>query len=460
MQPIIREVRPAARGKKERGSSGAADFSPDGETLYWSGGESGSVLLVRTSDLQTVADINLNVPVGERAYEDSYINDLKVSPDGRYVYCADVTNFRLAIIDLSLKKVVGSIRVGRYPYALAVTGNKVHVANIGLFEYQPVPDPDSDQFDKRGLTRPPFGYPSKEALEGVEFEGRRIPGLGEPNGPESFSVWTVGVGDPTHPEVLTRVKTGLLVGAPAENGKTVGGSAPNYLVAAGANLFVSNGNNDRIDLINLQTAAIAASERLVPDPIVAGVRGVAPCGMVLSPDGQRLYVAELGINAIAVLEANTLKTLGHIPTAWYPYRLAISADGRRLACICFRGFGNGPSGGSALPNSPFLGMKGTLTILDVPSSERLRQLTAQVLDLNGIRDRSADRDQLASAVIPTEPGKTRAKSSTWFSSRKRTTPLIPSSTASRARTTTLHCCAGGCINSSSPTTRRRSRTSP
>ena len=37
---------------------------------------------------------------------------------------------------------------------------------------------------------------------------------------------------------------------------------------------------------------------------------------------------------------------GHIPTAWYPYRVAVSPDGRHLATICFKGFGNGPNGGA------------------------------------------------------------------------------------------------------------------
>ena len=58
--------------------------------------------------------------------------------------------------------------------------------------------------------------------------------------------------------------------------------------------------------------------------------------MAVSPDGSKLYVAESGINAIGVLDARTLQVLGHIPTAWYPYRLAMSPDGRRIACISFR----------------------------------------------------------------------------------------------------------------------------
>ncbi len=225
--------------------------------------------LLDVESLQIESSIALNGELGGTRYQDSYINDLRVSEDGRYLYAADVTNFRLAIVDLGRKQVVSSVSVGRYPYALCVTGNRVHVANIGLFEYQPVPPPQGGSFDPRGLTRPPFGYPSKEARDGLEFEGRHIPGLGVPNVPESFSVWTVDATDPEKPVVRARLKTGLLVGAPSDNGKTVGGSAPNFLVASRESLFVSNGNNDIIERVDLDSGEIAAWQRIVPSPLVA-----------------------------------------------------------------------------------------------------------------------------------------------------------------------------------------------
>jgi YVTN family beta-propeller protein len=305
---------------------------------------------------------------------------------------------------LPKRNCVGSVPVGRYPYSLCLHGHRVYIANIGLFEYQAVPPPQGEAFDKRGLTRPPFGYPSKEAREGVDMEGRHVPGLGDPNVPDSFSVWTADVSDPQKPAVVGRLKTGLLVGAPSHNGQTVGGSAPNFLVASSDSLFVSNGNNDSIQRIDIASGEVIQSRAIVPSPLVAGLRGVGPSGLALSPDGQRLYVAELGLNAIAVMDANSLSVLGHTPTAWYPYRVALSADGTKLACICFRGFGNGPNGITNLSHSPFLGMQGSFSVLDVPSPEALRNLTTRVLACNGLEDRSADLPAMASPVIPTVPG--------------------------------------------------------
>jgi YVTN family beta-propeller protein len=392
-------------GRERTSNAGGADFSADGQTLYWSSGETGAIYFFDVASREKVAEVSLNTNVGGRAYEDSYAVDVKTSADGKYLYCADVTNFRLVVVDAEKREVVGSVQVGRYPYALAVVGTRVYAANIGLFEYSPVPAPADARYDQRGLTFPPFGYPSQEARDGVEIEGRKIPGLGEPNVPESFSVWGVDVSDPRAPNVISRIKTGLLVGAPADNGKTVGGSAPNFLAANGDALFVSNGNNDMLERVDLAKNRIVARKRIIPSPLVARVRGVSPAGMALSPDGKRLYVAEMGINAIAVADTKTLAVLGHIPTAWYPYRVALSPDGRQIVCICFRGFGNGPNGGAEVPPSDFLGMRGSVSVLDVPSDKELASLTASVLANNGMVDRRADREAMSSPVIPTSPGK-------------------------------------------------------
>jgi len=405
--PKIVELKlPRPEGRR-RGhlNAGGAEFSPDGKRLYWSSGETGAVFVVDTASTKVLAEISLNVEVAGKKFEDSYAADLKVSADGRYLYGADVTNFRLVIVDLEQRRVIGSTPVGRYPYTLAVSGNRVFVANIGLFEYSAVPPPTDGKSDPRGLTRPPFGYPSQAARDGVTFEGRQIPGLGPDNGPQSFSVTSVDVSLPAAPKVLSQWKTGLLIGAPSDNGVTVGGSAPNFLAVSGDSLYVSNGNNDMVERLDLASGKRLAKQRIVPSPLVARLRGVGPSGMVVSADGAKLFVAESGINAIGVLDARTLQVLGHIPTAWYPYRVAISPDGRHLACVNFKGFGNGPNAGQQIPKSDFLGMKGVVSILNPPADGDLAKLTQRVLEYNGMVDRGVDRAPMASPVIPALVGR-------------------------------------------------------
>jgi YVTN family beta-propeller protein len=407
--------------RKRRSNAGGAAFSPDGRTLYWSSGESGEIHVVNVATQEVTATIPLNVELSGTKFADSFAMDVQISADGKFLYCADVTNFRLAVVDTAQDKLVGSVPVGRYPYALAVNGSHVYVANIGVFSYSPIPAPAKEsglkqasnaktkkaaqeEIDKRGLTFPPFGFPSKEAREGVEVEGRRVPGLGDPNVPESFSVWGVDVSDPIHPQVVNKIKTGLLMGAPADQGKTIGGSAPNFVAVHGKSLYVSNGNNDTLQRIDLNTGKIAVTTPIRPSPLVAKLRGVGPSGMAVSPDGNRVYVAESGLNAIGVLDTHSGKMLGHIPSAWYPYRVAVSPDGKRLCAICFRGFGNGPKGSKNRPDSPYLGMMGAFIMLDAPTDAQLKPMTENTLAYNGIVDRSADRAAMASPVIPTVPG--------------------------------------------------------
>ncbi len=407
-EPTVTAFSPG-QGKK-RSNAGAAVFPPDGKTLYWSSGESGEINIVNVADHTVTGSIALNVEVGGRQYEDSFGMDIQSSPDGATLYVADVTNFRVVTIDTTQGKVIGSVNVGRYPYALAVAGKRVYVANIGVFAYSAIPKPtlpakSGETIDPRGLTFPPFGFPSKEAREGVEVEGRQVPGLGDPNALESFSVWGLDVTDPAKLQVVNRIKTGLLMGAPADNGKTVGGSAPNFLAVRGNALYVSNGNNDTIERIDLTTGQIVQRTRIQPSPLVAKLRGVGPSGMVIAPDGGRVYIAEPGLNAIAVLDTRSGKIVGHIPTAWYPYRVALSPDSKKLLCICFRGFGNGPNAGKNIPKSVFLGMRGSVSILDVPNDAQLAAMTQNVLAYNGLTDRSADRAKMSSPVLPAVPGK-------------------------------------------------------
>ena len=127
--------------------------------------------------------------------------------------------------------------------------------------------------------------------------------------------------------------------------------------------------------------------------------------MALSPDGARLYVAECGLNAIGVVDTRRGTLAGQIPTAWYPYRVAVSRDGRKLVTICFRGFGNGPNAGGQIPQSEYLGMKGALCVADIPGDAALATMTRDVLANNGIVDSAKDLPQLASALVPSQPGK-------------------------------------------------------
>ena len=422
--------------KAEATNAGGADFSPDGRLLYWSSGETGAIYIFDVRSREKIAEVSLNTALGGKQYDDSYAVDVKVSRDGKHLFCADLTNFRVVVVDTEQRRVVGSVRVGRYPYALALAGNRVYVANIGLFEYSPVPPPEKDGFDHRGLTFPPFGYPSPEARDGVEFEGRKIPGLGEPNVPESFSVWGVDVSDPASPKVISRLKTGLLVGAPSDNGKTVGGSAPNFLAAQGDALFVSNGNNDLIERIDL-----GQKQDRRPD----GASFRLPWWRTCGASARRAWLFHRMAGGSTSPNWGSMPLPFSIRRRWrcsgtYPDRLVSlpRRHFRQTAISLFAsasgGSATGPTPARKSPTANSWACAGVVSVLEVPSASQLKTMTANVLAYNGMVDRRADRKTMSSPLIPTVPGQTvDRRSSMWFSSRKRTTPTTPSSTAFRAR---------------------------
>lgn len=387
------------------GNTGALAYSADGKELYWGTGEKGGIRIVDVANRKVIREISLNGESAGKDFDDSYVNDLAISDNGKYLYAADITNFRLAVVDLGLSKVVASVPTGRYPYALALSGKRVFVANIGHFTYSPVGAPNDAKFDPRGLTFPPFGYPSKEAVHGVEMEGRKIKGLGEPLAQEAFSVYGYDISNPKAPKLASVTKTGTQVGSKSSWGKVVGGSGPSFVLAVGNSVYTSNSNDDTVDEIEASTGKVIGRISLEPSPLLHGIRGVQPTGITVSPDKKRLFVTESGLNSIAVIDRASRRVVGLIPTAWYPYRVAVSKDGKSLATICFKGYGNGPNAGPNVPKDPFAHLRGSFHSIPMPTDAELSKMTQTVLENNGIVDASKDYEALKSPVWSNELGK-------------------------------------------------------
>jgi len=374
-------------------------ISPDGRTVYVAGGQENGIYLFDIPSGEKRGFIDCSVPAGGDGDRFGYIGDMALSRDGRRLYAVDQVSFRLIIVDTVARRVVHSVPVGRYPFGVALSPDetKVHVANVGMFEYRKIPGTDEND-PETGLTYPAFGFGTREMREGVEIEGKQVPGLGDPNVPESFSVWTVSL-DPNGPRVTSKVKTGTLVGEPVEGIPAVGGSSPNSLVATSKHVFVSNGNNDTISVLDPRGKEPATEIPLRPFEAVRQFRGVIPFGLAVSPDETRLYVAEAGINAVGVVDIPTMTVLGHLPVGWFPAKLAVSPDGRSLIVANAKGFGSGPNGGRAFeagPEGTYIGnlMKGTVTILDIPPDAELPALTRRVEENNFRVDR-ADSERFA-----------------------------------------------------------------
>jgi YVTN family beta-propeller protein len=279
--------------------------------------------------------------------------------------------------------------VGRYPFGITLSPDEryAYVANVGMYEYKLLENVDVNNLKENAIDYPPFAYLSPQSRDGIYNDSMRVPGLGDPNTPESFSVWAIQLNKEKPPRVTSKIKTGILVGQIVEDFPAVGGASPNSVVATDRYVFVSNGNNDCISVIDVKQDTVVNNIYLQLDERLGNLRGIIPFGLALSPDHKRLYVAESGINAVAVIDVPTLRTIGHIPVAWFPSKLAVSPDGKELIVANAKGFGSGPNAGPDFEEGPegsYVGnlMNGTVSILDIPSDEHLQQETAQVISNN------------------------------------------------------------------------------
>ncbi|MHC1702408.1 MAG: hypothetical protein AB9846_00745 [Tenuifilaceae bacterium] len=373
-------------------------LSPDSKTVYVSGGQENKIFLfdIGTGEKKGFIDCStFNDSVG---FPDGYIGDMVISNDGNTLFAVDQSNFRMIIIDVPSQKVVKNVKVGRYPFGIALSKDekKVFVANVGMYEYKRIPGLDEKNMQEKGLVFPPFGYLSKESEEGTVVNGLQVPGLGDPLSAEAFSVFSIDISDITNPKITAKIKTGYLAGSLIEGIPAVGGSSPNSLVCTDNYVFVSNGNNDNISVIDIEKDTVVNTIALKPEKRLQSFRGVIPFGLALSPDNKTLFVAESGINAIGVIDIQSMTVTGHIPVGWFPSKLRVTEDGKKLICANAKGFGSGPNGGANFnrgPEGTYIGnlMKGSVSIFDIPKTGELKKLSDQVIDNNFLVQKASSK---------------------------------------------------------------------
>jgi YVTN family beta-propeller protein len=363
-------------------------FNGDDE-LFASEGDSGRVRVIDPRSGARKYTLNLN----QGSFDDTYTGDLALDRERGVLYAVDQANFRLVSIDIRGRRVLASLKLGRLPFAIALSedGRKAYVTNIGMFEYRVVPGADPKQAVDTGLPFPAFGFPSSEARKGARRATARgpvkVPGLGDPNVKESNSLAVVNLSNPSAPRLEALVRTGLPFGE-----GTAGGSSPSGVAVGGASVFVSNGHNDSITVVDARTNRIRST---IPIRIAGldKLRGVLPIGLTYDAASKWLLVAEAGINAIGVIDTNgsdanpsgaeAFRLLGHLPAGWFPTRTAVREG--LVYAVNAKGHGTGPNHQPAAEESSFQGTfrRGSLSIFPLPKAEELAGLTARVMENNG-----------------------------------------------------------------------------
>lgn len=364
-------------------------ISPDNSKVYVAGGQANRIYIFDINNGRPLGSIDCRFKNNLVDYTHGYIGDMVMSRDGRYLYAVDQIGFRMLCIDLNSGKLISSTPVGRYPFGITLSKDErtVYVANVGMYEYKYIRKKVNGKWERSSLEKPAFAYDTKEAEKGIIKNDLEIPGLGPVQSENAFSVWAINVNDHSNPSVFSKIKTGNMVGQMVEGIPAVGGSSPNSIVATADYVFISNGNNDNITVLDSKNQKIVKHIKLSPESELSRLRGVIPFGLAVSPDEKRVYVAESGINAVAVIDVQDLKVIGHIPTGWFPSKLKVSPDGKNLIIANAKGFGSGPNGGRTFKMGPagsYIGslMNGTVQVTPIPNDDQLKLLSNKVIENN------------------------------------------------------------------------------
>jgi DNA-binding beta-propeller fold protein YncE len=432
-------------------------FSPDGTRLYASGGEQGNIWVGDVVQGKVIGSVNLNgaarpldkpLPVNTnpaQRFKGTFPGNLALTKDGRFLYVVDQGSFQVFVIDTGKIKtgvdatdkivepdnfdaVVSAVPVGRYPYGIGIApdGKTLWVSHVGVFQYTHLTPATAtgDSNKDYPLCYPAMGYPDEVVAdktikikpvdsrnlpttlrdpEGIrcgyvtQEQNYTVPGLGDPNAKEASSVYVLDIANAAKPTLKMIVKTGFAVGERERGIKVLGGSHPNAIAFGPNAVYVANGNNDTISVLDPRTYRELRRVELSPlKGRFRGLKGVLPVALAISPDGQTLYVAEAGINAIGVIRLTGRggRVEGHIPVGWWPSSVAVSADGRTLFVANARGRGAGPNDDAPPDNlgSPKSSVIGTVNILPTPTERQLDDYTDRVLANNGFGAKAHDSD--------------------------------------------------------------------
>jgi DNA-binding beta-propeller fold protein YncE len=111
----------------------------------------------------------------------------------------------------------------------------------------------------------------------------------------------------------------------------------------GQRAYVAVANDDRVAVLDIQSRSLVGSLSTARE---SGA-GTAPIALALTPDNERLVVAESGADALSIFRTDDGSLAGRVPTAQYPADVQVTPDNRTLVWLAAKGLGTGPN-----PNGP------------------------------------------------------------------------------------------------------------
>jgi len=237
----------------------------------------------------------------------------------------------IGIVDMRTGKFVSHIPVGVSPYTVQLAGNKAYVTNWG--GRLPV------KGDKTALSAG-----TKVVIDprtGVASSG------------------TVSVIDLQTKKLVREIKVGLHPSAMV-------------LDADGSKLYVANANSDAVSVIDTKTDAVVKT--ISSKPMAELPFGSAPTALAIA--NKTMYVANGGNNCLAVIDLPSGKLKGLIPTGWYPGAVLLNRQGTQIFVANIKGVGardKSPKAKGYKSNDHL----GSLSFIPVPDRSTLEDYTVK-----------------------------------------------------------------------------------
>ncbi|MFZ0282090.1 MAG: alkaline phosphatase family protein, partial [Bacteroidales bacterium] len=325
---------------------------------------------------------------------------LCISPDGRHIYVTDADNrICIALLENNIMKwedpiVLPAPSIGGSPFpgglVLNSSGDKIYVTlsrnnSLGIVN-----------LPGKSIVEIAVGIAPYEVLIASDTKayvsnwGGRRPGEGEPVYQSSGS------------NVVVDPKTGIASSGAVsvvdldrnEQVKIIEtGLHPCGMVLSPDHdrLYVACSNSDIITVIDTKSDEVI-------DTISVHMKeglpyGSSPNDLAISPDGKYLYVANGTDNAICVIQTGLqAEVTGYIPTGWYPGSVIMDEDGKSIYVANVKGVGsrNQLTDRAGYNSHDHLG---TVSIIRIPDKKGLQRMTETVVLNNSLAENTGKSDK-------------------------------------------------------------------
>ncbi|HEX4037505.1 MAG TPA: hypothetical protein VHX37_05555 [Acidobacteriaceae bacterium] len=367
-------------------------FAPDGNRFYVSGGADDDIHVFSQANgvwAEAGKPIALGHTVGAGYHERPMVGGLASTANGRTLVAADIAEDAISLIDAGQNTKVGelALRPENVRVSEAEAGQGIHsAAENGAVSSGVAPETAHGES--------PFG---------IAIRGNTTAYVSSERDRE---IDVVDIAQPSSPRLIARIP--------------VAGNPNNILLnRAQTLLYVAADNSARISVIDTETNRVIEQIRTTaPAGVLRGpaqLPGAAPNSLALSPTEDRLYVANGGMNAIAVISlaaGSPHRVIGLIPTGWYPQSISVSHNGKTVYDVNSKSDpGPNPANyGPALPRDKSLAgqaanqyilqlEKAGLQAIPVPSRRELAWLTRRVAKNDFLDTVPNPQDELTMAAI-------------------------------------------------------------